>query len=739
MSIALDKSTWTIALVGNPNTGKSTLFGALSGVAQRTGNYPGVTVEKKVGQVVHDGRRWLLVDLPGTYSLAPRSPDEMVTVDVLLGRRADVPQPDVIVCVAAAGNLWRNLYLASQVLELGRPVVIALTMNDLAEAEGTTVDVEALAERLGIPVIPVQARRGEGLAALKDAVERAGSNPAPAPAAVFPEEFRREVDDLAATMNGTPRYLVERLLLDAGSYIATGLEMADGDRDALRARLEAARGRLAEAGCKTPDVETTSRYAWVGRSTDGLIHRSDDRGPRLVDRLDGVLAHGFFGSIILIGVLLLTFSAVFSWATVPMDWIDAGFGALGDWAQATLPEGPIRDLIVGGVIAGVGGIVIFLPQIVILIGLLAVLEECGYLARAAYLMDRIMIRVGLSGRSFIPLLSSFACAIPGVMATRTIEDRRDRLTTILIAPLMSCSARLPVYTLMIAAFIPARTYMNGWVQLQGLTLLAMYLVGVVVAAAIALILKRSFLRGGTPAFVMELPAYQWPSPIVVVRRMLERAWDFLANAGTIIFAVSIVMWGLLYYPRLTAEDLAPLEIRQARAEAELAAARSTGDEAMAAAAEDAVKEAENHISGEQQRRSLLGRMGRWIEPAVRPLGWDWRIGAAALASFPAREVVVSTLGVIFDVGEDAGDEGGQRLIEAVQSAKRPDGRPLFTIPVALSIMVFFALCAQCVSTLAVMWRETGSWIWPAISFTYMTALAYVGALLTYQIGTRFLS
>lgn len=739
MPIASDKSTWTIALVGNPNTGKSTLFGALSGVAQRTGNYPGVTVEKKTGEVVHDGRRWLLVDLPGTYSLAPRSPDEMVTVDVLLGRRDDVSPPDVIICVAAAGNLSRNLYLASQVLELGRPVVVALTMNDLAEAEGTRVDAEMLSRRLGVPVVPVQARRGEGLEALKVAVEKAGAGSIPAAAEVFPEEFRREVDALSATMGGTPRYLVERLLLDAGSYVEKGLGLADGDLEALRSRLEAARTRLAEAGWKTPDVETASRYAWVARATDGAVSRVGEGGARFADRLDSVLTHKVFGSLILVVVLLFTFSAVFSWADVPMGWIDDGFKALGGWVEATLPEGPIRDLIVGGVIAGVGGVVIFLPQILILIGLLTILEECGYLARAAYLMDRIMVRVGLSGRSFIPLLSSFACAIPGVMATRTIEDRRDRLTTILIAPLMSCSARLPVYTLMIGAFIPARAYLDGWVQLQGLTLLGMYMVGVVVAAAVALILKRTLLRGGTPAFVMELPAYQWPSPIVVVRRMLDRAWDFLSNAGTIIFAVSVVMWGLLYYPRLSAEDLAPLAALQEKAEADLEAAKSAGDEENVAAAESAVKEAEDHIAGAQQRQSLLGRMGRMIEPVVRPLGWDWRLGAAALASFPAREVVVSTLGVIFDVGDEVEDENEQRLVQAVQSASWPDGRRLFTIPVALSVMVFFALCAQCVSTLAVIWRETGSWTWPALAFAYMTGLAYIGALLTYQVGTRMFS
>ncbi|MDG3002734.1 ferrous iron transport protein B [Paludisphaera mucosa] len=750
MAVASEKTTWSIALVGNPNTGKSTLFGALSGVAQRVGNYPGVTVEKKLGEVVHDGRRWVLIDLPGTYSLAPRSPDEMVTVDVLLGRQADLPPPDVVVCVVAAGNLNRNLYLLSQVMELGRPVVVALTMNDLAEAEGVSVDAALLARRLGVPVVPIQARRGEGLDVLKAAVERAGAGDPPAPVEIFPEPFRREVDRLADELDGklggvgtthSPRYLVERLVLDAGSYIEARLDLTDAGRRDLRDRVEEARERLAEAGCRVPDVETTSRYAWVARSTEGVVQDSGGAGPRFADRLDSILTHRLWGSLVLIAVLLLTFSAVFSWATVPMDLVDAGFEALGSAIEGALPEGAIRSLLVGGIVKGLGAVVIFLPQILILFGILTALEECGYLSRAAYLMDRIMVRVGLSGKSFIPLLSSFACAIPGVMATRVIENRRDRLTTILIAPLMSCSARLPVYTLMIGAFIPKRAYLGGWLQLQGLTMLAMYLVGVVVAALVALLLKRTFLRSATPVFLMEMPAYQWPSPIVVARRMLERGWDFLYNAGTIIFAVSIVMWGLLYYPRLSEADLAPMLAGKAQVERELETARAANDAAGAEALEASVREAENHIAGAQERQSLLGRMGRFIEPVVRPLGWDWRIGAAAIASFPAREVVVATLGVIFDVGEDVEEgEGEQRLTQALQSATWPEsGRPLFTMPVALSIMVFFALCAQCVSTLAVIWRETGSWTWPALSFAYMTLLAYVGAFATYQVGTWLVS
>ncbi|WP_231871378.1 ferrous iron transport protein B [Planctomyces sp. SH-PL62] len=733
--------------MGNPNTGKSTLFGALSGVAQRVGNYPGVTVEKRTGEVAHDGRRWSLVDLPGTYSLAPRSPDEMVTVDVLLGRRADVPPPDVIICVASAVNLDRNLYLVSQAMEMGRPVVLALTMNDLAEAEGTKVDAQALSRRLGIPVVAVQAQRRVGLDALKDAVERAGVSDPPTIDGLFPEPFQCEIDRLAADLDGrlganltgahSTRYLVERLVLDAGSYVEEALGLPEAERQELRGRVQEVRDRLAEAGCRTPEVETTSRYAWIADATEGVVVHGVEAGPRVADRLDSVLTHWFWGSLILIAVLLLTFSAVFAWATIPMDWIDAGIGAVGAAIEGAMPEGPIRSLLVDGIVGGIGAVVIFLPQIMILIGILAVLEECGYLSRAAYLMDRIMVHVGLSGKSFIPLLSSFACAIPGVMATRVIENRRDRLTTILIAPLMSCSARLPVYVLMIGAFIPKRAYLGGWVQLQGLTMVGMYLVGVVVAAAVALILKRTFLRGATPIFLMEMPAYQWPSPVVVVKRMLERGWDFLYNAGTIIFAVSIVMWGLLYYPRLSDADLAPMLAVKEQAGRELDAARSAGDEAQAADAEEAVQAADDHIAGAQQRQSLLGRMGRVIEPVVRPLGWDWRIGSAAIASFPAREVVVATLGVIFDVGEDVAEgEGEQRLTQALQAATWPDsGKPLFTIPVALSIMVFFALCAQCVSTLAVVWRETGSWIWPALSFSYMTILAYIGAFLTYQVGT----
>jgi ferrous iron transport protein B len=745
MPPATERSTRTIVLIGNPNTGKSTLFGALSGVRQRVGNYPGVTVERSLGEVMHDGQRWTIVDLPGTYSLAPRSPDEMVAVDVLLGRRADVPQPDVILCVVAANNLERNLYLVSQLLELGRPIVIALTMVDLAEAQGLGIDLDRLSERIGVPVVPLQAHRRQGLDDLKQALKAAGERDPVVPASPFPPEFQQEVDRLESWLaeegarDGLarwPRYLVERLLLDTGGYLENG-GPAVADTEALRAEVRDARGRLAQASCTVPAVETLSRYRWVARTIDGVVAHPDEPVSSWGDRLDGVLTHKVWGTLVLAVVMLLMFSAVFSWAELPMNGIEMAIGWLSGQVEATLPEGPLRSLLVDGIVSGIGSVVIFLPQIFILFLILSSLEECGYLARAAYLMDRLMVRVGLSGKSFIPLLSSFACAIPGVMATRVIENRRDRLTTILIAPLMTCSARLPVYTLLIAAFVPDRKYLHGLLGLQGLTLFSMYLLGIVVAAVVALILKRTLLRGGAPPFLMEMPHYKWPSPGVVLHRMFERGFDFLQNAGTIIFAVSIVMWGALYYPRIAPGEIASLLQEQERLESELPSVRLEGTGEQVEAVRASLADVANRIEGAQKRQSLLGRFGRLIEPAVKPLGWDWRIGSAVLASFPAREIVVATLGVIFDVGQEVEEqEGAQRLTDALRATTWPDtGRPLFNLPVALSIMVFFALCAQCVSTLAVIGRETQSWTWPTFTFVYMTVLAYAGAFLTYQLGT----
>jgi ferrous iron transport protein B len=419
-----------------------------------------------------------------------------------------------------------------------------------------------------------------------------------------------------------------------------------------------------------------------------------------------------------------------------MTWINDGFAWLGGQLEARMAEGALRSLLVDGVIAGVGGVIVFLPQILILFFFMAILEDCGYMARAAYLMDKLMVRVGLSGKSFIPLLSSFACAIPGVMATRVIENRRDRLTTILVAPLMSCSARLPVYTILIAAFIPADAYLGGAVSLQGLTLFAMYLLGVITAIAVAWLLKKTLLKGPTPPFVMELPSYKMPSPSTVVYRMLDRGWAFVQRAGTLILMVSIVVWAALYYPHDQQAAEADLVEQRSVLTAQLAAVNLTSEQAANLRHQLSQLDTPEALDGAYQRQSYLGKAGRFIEPVVKPLGWDWRIGSAALASFPAREVVVATLGIIYNLGGEV-DESSPTLHEALQSATwEGTSQPVFNVPVALSIMVFFALCAQCASTLVIIKRETNSWGWPLFTFVYMTALAYVGALLTYQIGIR---
>ncbi len=427
---------------------------------------------------------------------------------------------------------------------------------------------------------------------------------------------------------------------------------------------------------------------------EGVIAEPGRYKATATDRIDRLLTHRLWGTLIFAAVMLVLFQAVFGWARPAMEAIGAVCAAAGNWISAHMAEGAMRSLLVDGVIGGVGAVFAFLPEILLLFALLAVLEDCGYMARTAFLMDRLMVRVGLSGKSFIPMLSSFACTVPGIMATRVIENERDRLTTILVAPLLTCSARLPIYALLIAAFIPAESVLGGLLNLQGLTLAGLYVLGILAAVLCAMVLKRTILRGQTPPFLMELPSYKWPSPRTVLFRMAERGWVFLRCAGTLILAVSILVWAALYYPHDP-----------------------------------------NATPQQQQRNSLLGRAGHVIEPVVKPLGWDWRIGCSVLASLPARELVVATMGVMYDLGQTPSGNGGMPQYEKLRSIMW-DGtdRPVFNVPVALGIMVFFALCAQCTATLAVIRRETNSWRWPAFTFAYMTTLAYVGALVTYQVG-----
>ncbi len=719
----------SVILVGNPNTGKTTLFNALTGYRRHVANYPGVTVDLARGPMkpLTDARRAApgatsstpadspedhkgrtrpieILDLPGTYSLAALSPDEMVVNNVAAGRVPGQAPPDCVLAILDASNIRRNLYLVSQLLEMGLPMVVALNMMDVARSRGLRIDTEALSRRLGVTVVPVVATDPATIAPLRQAIECAICDAASQVRVPLPEALAAEAAALTQAAN---RAEAIRILLDRDGYAETEYLRRGG----TATRLAAARQRLEAAGVRGPSDEVRARYAWIDGVLEGVVERPAQRVVTWTDRIDAVLTHKVAGAVVLLAVLALVFQSIFRWAEPLMNLIDAGFAGLGALAAGVLPEGALQSLICDGLIGGVGGVIIFLPQIMILFALIAILEDCGYMARAAFMMDRIMRSAGLSGRSFIPLLSSFACAVPAIMGARVIADRRDRFVTILIAPYMSCSARLPVYILLIGAFVPPVYYM-GWVGLPGLVMLAMYLVGVAAAIPIAWLLKKTVLRGPTPPFVLELPSYKWPRPRAVLQRMTSAGLHFLTRAGSVILAVSLVVWGLGYFPRSPQTEQAVRDVASAQ----------QWDEART----------ESEIEGALLRQSFLGRMGRAVEPVVRPLGWDWRIGSAAIASFPAREVVVATLGTIFNLSD--ADEESQGLRQALKSATWPDGRPLFTLPVALSIMVFFALCAQCSSTLVMIGRETKSWLWPVFSFASMTGLAYLAALGTYQVA-----
>jgi len=737
------RSSFTVALIGNPNTGKSTLFNALAGIRQRVGNYPGVTVEKKTGAMDHEGHRYELIDLPGLYSLAPRSRDEMVAVDVLLGRHLASAPPDAVVCIVDASNIERNLYLVSQVLELGLPTVLALNMLDVAEDQRIAIDVERLRRQLGIPVVAMKANRGIGVAELRARLAEVVGGPTQHAATPLPEVFEKEVTRLQAVITDRagdanraepiPRYLVRRLVLDMGGYLQRTL--LDKNDPQIGCQLRAARDRLAKAGCEVPGIETKARYGWIGRVLEGVLEHPSEYRASVTDRIDRVVTHPVWGMILFVLVMVVVFQSVFTWSGPFMASIEAAFDAMGEWVRARMAQGALRSLLIDGVLGGVGAVLVFLPQILFLFLFIAVLEDCGYMARAAFLMDKLMVRVGLNGKSFIPMLASFACAVPGIMAARVIENERDRLTTILVAPLMTCSARLPIYVLLIGAFIPQQTYF-GVLSLQGLTLVALYALGIACAVVAALVFKRTILRGSAPPFMMELTSYQWPSLRTIVFRVWERAWVFLHTAGTMILAVSIVIWAALYFPHNAEVVEAPFRAQRSELEARLA--RLPPDVAQRAPLAQRLRELDHQVAGAYQRQSLLGRVGLAVEPVFTPLGWDWRISCAVIASFPAREVVVATLGVVFNLGEevDAESNEGSNAFRAKLDKATWNGtdRKVFNIPVALSIMVFFALCAQCAATLAVIRRETNSWRWPAFTFAYMTTLAYLGALVTYQVG-----
>ncbi len=682
------------AMVGNPNCGKTTLFNALTGLRQKVGNYPGVTVEKKVGTAYSQhGRPLQVIDLPGAYSLAARSPDEAVLRDVLLGRREDTPQPDRIICVVDASNLERNLYLVHQILDLGRPVVVALNMMDVAAAVGIRIDPAALERALGVPVIPCEAVNGKGLMELRLAMSRTEAPLAkhawtvPAPIAPAVAELQAALGQHDARSPLVARAEALLLLTDFDTVRVAGSKPLSARTHEL---LDAWRRRWTEEKTDWSGELIRARYAAIRGLTRDVILRDRDAKPSVSDRIDAVLCHSVWGWAVFAALMAAMFFSIFTLAEYPMNWIDAQVAALGDAVKGAMTPGDLRDLVTDGIVAGVGGIVIFLPQILILFFFVGLLESTGYMARAAFLMDRPMSRVGLNGRSFIPLLGSYACAIPGIMATRTIENHRDRLVTILVAPLMSCSARLPVYLLLIATLIPNDTVSAA--QKAGLMML-MYALGTGGAFFFAWLFKRTLVRGGTPHMIMELPAYQPPRVAEITRQMLERGWLFLKNAGTIILALSIVLWVLTAYPKHDHPDATPTE---------------------------------------QIEQSFAGRAGQVIEPVIKPLGFDWRIGIGLITSFAAREVFVSSMGVIF--GVENAEEDTAPLRDALRAATWPDGARLFTPLVCLTLMIYYVFAMQCMATVAIVKRETNSWRWPLFQLAYMTGTAWLVCFVVYQGG-----
>jgi ferrous iron transport protein B len=763
---AVRNPQFTAVLTGNPNCGKTTLFNALTGLRAKVGNYAGVTVERKEGamQGAAADRPVTVLDLPGTYSLSPQSLDEQISRDVLFQRLPDVPEPSLVVIVVDASNLQRNLYYATQVIELGYPTFLALNMLDVAEENGHAIDVESLSKALGVPVLPLVASAGEGLPELRQAINALAAKSGrqqviPREFSELPELFGREAQAVAQQLRKLfphrDRLAAAEalLLLSDDKVFAAHRELYPSE---LQDAVTAARARLEAAGVDWRSAAIEARYARVFAIQQHVTTETFVAAESFSDKLDRVLTHRIWGLAIFVGLMALMFQSIFTFAELPMGWIESLVEAVASRASEALGPGDFQDLLANGVIKGVGAVVVFLPQICLLFLFIALLEDTGYMSRAAFLMDRLMSRVGLHGKSFIPMLSSFACAIPGIMATRTIESPKDRLVTILVAPLMSCSARLPVYTVLIAACIP-QTKLFGFLGLPGLTLLAMYLLGIVGALGMAWLFKKTLLKGETPPLILELPPYKRPVATVILRHMWERSKLFLRRAGTVILGINILLWFLVTYPkdlmqkelfdiqRIEAADQAGLELNRAAAfslsEAVKAIEtwrssqnRNTNDSNANALLEKLVS-IEKQQAGEQLRHSFAGRLGHHIEPTIRPLGFDWKIGIGLVASFAAREVFVSTMSVVYNVGEfDDSDEGTNSLAETMKAEKRTEGSAVYSTLTGITLMVFYVFAMQCVSTTAVVRRETNGWKWPLFQFAYMTALAWILAFLTYQGG-----
>ncbi len=702
----MTKRPYTIALVGNPNSGKSSLFNSLTGLNQKVGNFPGVTVDKKTGVAkISDQLTANVIDLPGTYSIYPKSADEYVTYEVLLNNNNE-NKPDLLIVIADASNLKRNLLFCSQIMDLKIPVIIALSMMDIARKHSISIDVDGLQRMMGVPVVPINPRKDKGITQLKKVI--AGIHE------VKPTVHADFIDTEALTGDWIKE--IKEICQSESNYAA--LQVACNHKElpylhaSQRIRIAALLGEVKFHKAAVQAAEIMQRYKRIDTIMQQCVVTENPLKKMIVsDRIDKVLLHPLWGNVILLCVLFLLFQSIFWLAAYPMDWVEQGFAIAGDWLGSVMPDNFIKDLLVNGILAGLGGIAIFIPQIMILFGFITILEDSGYMARISFLTDRLMRSVGLNGRSVMPLISGMACAVPAIMSARTIQNRKERYITIMVTPLMSCSARLPVYTILIGLVIPNNSV--GIFNMQGLVLMGLYLLGFFMALVVAKVLDWLVKATERTYFLMELPVYRAPRWKNVGITMIEKAKVFVTDAGKVIMVISIILWA--------AATFGP-PARMEAVETKYAALR-----AQYPTQTDSLNNLE---STDKLSNSFAGILGHAIEPAIRPLGYDWKIGIALITSFAAREVFVGTMATLYSVG-DSGDEVYIR--DKMRVAKFEDGRPVYTLASGLSLMIFYVFAMQCMSTLAIVKRETNSWKVPIIQFLYMGALAYLGAWVVFQI------
>ena len=698
----------TIALVGNPNSGKSSLFNLLTGLRQKTGNYPGVTVEKRTGQItLPDGQTVRLIDLPGAYSLYPNAEDERVVLNILSNLKNPL-FPDLIVFVADSTQLDRQLLLLSQILDLRIPVVLALTMEDAAAEAGISVYHDILSSQYLLPVISINGRTGAGVPQLMTEINHLlKDTPQPSARPFYtPTALERKViDELKPVLKIENDYNV---LLIAHHFVKLGF-IADEDRPVIRKILK----NHNFSSTQLQIEETLTRFDLLQPVFNKAVKQTRQTPASKTDKIDRIVTHAVFGPLIFITLMLLTFQAIFAWAQYPMDWIESGFGALSAFLKNTLPEGWICDLLTDGILAGLSGVLVFIPQIAILFLLISLLEEVGYMSRAVYIFDKLMQKFGLNGRSMVSLIAGGACAIPAIMSTRTISNWKERMITIMVTPLISCSARIPVYILLISFAIPP-TLLWGIINQQTFVFFGLYLFSTLIALLIALVFSKILKTKDHSYLALELPDYRLPHWRNVALTVLSKVGSFVTEAGKIILMVSVVLWAIT---RFGPGDAITQSTGQARIEATTAGMDSLQTDA--------------HIAARNLQASYAGKFGKWIEPAIAPLGFDWKIGIALLTSFAAREVFVGTMATIYSLNDN---EDTKTIKQKMKGDINPDtGKPVFTIATSLSLLMFYVFAMQCMSTIAVVKRETKSWKWPMLQLAYMSVLAYLASFMVYQI------